>query len=110
MSQSNPFKNKLSDQHLNIINSVESAVKTTGMSVYLVGGTVRDILLNRSPLDLDFLIEGSSDIQYFANLIGGTIVQESQFGTFKIDFEGEIVDFAFSAEGTYLVVVFQVNY
>ena len=101
MSQSNPFKKKLSDQHLNIINSVESAVKTTGMSVYLVGGTVRDILLNRSPLDLDFLIEGSSDIQYFANLIGGTIVQESQFGTFKIDFEGEIVDFAFSRQESY---------
>ena len=101
LSQSNPFKKKLSEQHLKIINSVESAVKTTGMSVYLVGGTVRDILLNRSPLDLDFLIEGSSDTQYFANLIGGTILQESQFGTFKIDFEGEIVDFAFSRQESY---------
>ena len=44
LSQSNPFKKKLSEQHLKIINSVESAVKTTGMSVYLVGGTGRDIL------------------------------------------------------------------
>ena len=101
MSQLNLFKKKLSGSHLNIIVSVESAVKISDISVYLVGGTVRDILLDRSPSDLDFLIEGNIDLQYFANLIGGTLLQESRFGTFKIDFNGEIVDFAFSRQEIY---------
>ena len=102
MSQANPFKNKFSEKHLKIISSVESAAKISGMSIYLVGGTVRDILSNRSPLDLDFVIEGSFDSQYIANLIGGILLQESRFGTFKIDVEREIVDFAFSREESYL--------
>jgi len=99
--QANSFKKNFNDKHLKIINSVESAAKILGMSIYLVGGTVRDILLNRPPLDLDFVIEGSFDSQDIANLIGGILLQESQFGTFKIDIGSEIVDFAFSREEFY---------
>lgn len=44
----------------NIIKVVGKTADTKGLSIFLVGGTVRDILLRVKNYDLDFVIEGDA--------------------------------------------------
>jgi tRNA nucleotidyltransferase (CCA-adding enzyme) len=63
-----------------------------GIKIYLVGGSVRDILLNEKPNDYDFLLEGSS--QLFAEKLkaekGYEILQNKNFHTAKIFFPNSL--------------------
>ena len=55
----------------------------SGYKLYLVGGTVRDLLLKRSSLDLDLLLEGNA-IKFARQLTAGTggkLTIHQQFGT-----------------------------
>lgn len=47
--------------------------------VWLVGGAVRDLLLGRSPLELDVAVEG--EIGPLVELLGGTAQEYERFGT-----------------------------
>lgn len=55
------------------------------LALYLVGGSVRDLLLNRScsNLDLDLVVEGSVDslAEDVASTVGGRLVAHRRFGT-----------------------------
>ncbi len=74
-----------------------------GLSVYLVGGMVRDLLLGRLNLDLDLVVEGSA--AEFAEALkaayGGKPLCQSQFGTSKLDWDGIKVDVASARRETY---------
>ena len=63
--------------------------------VYLVGGTVRDILLGRPNFDVDVAVEGDA-IEFsrkLANELGGRCHPHGQFGTAVVHYgEGEHVD------------------
>ena len=68
-----------------LLFKVEREARTRGISLFLVGGVVRDILLKQMSrdLDLDFVIEGSAidfakDIQ---NLYDGELTIHPNFGT-----------------------------
>jgi tRNA nucleotidyltransferase (CCA-adding enzyme) len=73
-------------------------------SLYLVGGPVRDLLLNRSPLDLDMVVEG--DAPAFARRLGRALnvparVHE-RFGTATLPLPGAgPLDLARSRRETY---------
>jgi len=59
-----------------------------GWPVYLVGGTVRDLLLGRDPLDLDVAVEGSAPAlaKAVSRRAGVELVSESPFGTASLRF------------------------
>jgi tRNA nucleotidyltransferase (CCA-adding enzyme) len=55
-----------------------------GEGVYLVGGTVRDILLGRTSFDVDIAVEG--DALAFARRLGGEVTGHGRFGTAVVRF------------------------
>jgi tRNA nucleotidyltransferase (CCA-adding enzyme) len=55
-----------------------------GDCLYLVGGTVRDILLGRTSFDVDIAVEG--DALAFARELGGEVTGHGRFGTAVVRF------------------------
>lgn len=55
------------------------------LPAYIVGGFVRDLLLNRPGLDFDIVVEGDAIqlAKQLANLHGGRVVSHRRFGTAK---------------------------
>ena len=60
--------------------------ETDGIAVYAVGGVVRDLLLDRSPLDVDLVVEGDgiAFARRLAPEIGGHVRAHAGFGTASI--------------------------
>lgn len=75
-----------------------------GYNLYLIGGLVRDMLLNRKSLDIDITVEGNA-IE-FARILerekkAKIISVHKDFGTVKVQFDGEKIDFASTRSETY---------
>ena len=67
-----------------------------GQRLYLVGGVVRDLLLERSNTDLDLVIEGDA-IDFameLARILNAKVIAHSHFRTAKIKLERWTVDIA----------------
>lgn len=62
---------------------VGQAAAQTGTHPYLVGGSVRDLLLGQTHLDLDLAVEGDANLlaDRLALLIGGRVTHHHRFGT-----------------------------
>ena len=81
-----------------------------GFQVYLVGGMVRDILLNRPTRDPDLLVQETVPVidassRYGAMLavvLRGTVSPPSQFGTVKVEASGLDIDIASARRETYV--------
>jgi tRNA nucleotidyltransferase (CCA-adding enzyme) len=74
----------------------------SGIKLYLVGGVVRDLILQRPNLDLDLVAEGDAIklAEELAKLENGRVVAHSRFNTAKIKWDKWSVDIAASrAEG-----------
>ena len=71
--------------------------------IYLVGGAVRDLLMDKPVVDLDITVErdASTVAQALAAKLSGRVVSRSQFGTFKVEMTGESVDVVTSRRETY---------
>jgi tRNA nucleotidyltransferase (CCA-adding enzyme) len=67
--------------------------------VYLVGGAVRDLLLDRPGADVDLVVEG--DAAALAVRLGGAEVEHERFGTTKVEVGGRQVDIASARTETY---------
>lgn len=65
-----------------------------GVSLYLVGGAVRDLLLGRPTEDLDLVVEGDAETlaSIIAKRLSGQVVSRSQFSTAKIKVDGVSLD------------------
>jgi len=65
------------------------------LALYIVGGFVRDLLLNRPSLDFDLVVEGDaiSLCKSLAHQLGGRVVSHKRFGTAKWQIQGEKVTF-----------------
>ena len=61
-------------------------------AVYVVGGAVRDLLLGRDPLELDFVVEG--DAIAVARRTGGRVIAHERFGTATVEAGGVTFDLA----------------
>jgi len=74
-----------------------------GQSLYLVGGVVRDLLLGRSNLDLDLVVEGNaiSLAQQLADITHGKMVTHPRFNTAKLKWNNWSVDLATARSETY---------
>jgi tRNA nucleotidyltransferase (CCA-adding enzyme) len=56
-------------------------------AVYVVGGAVRDVLLDRTPHELDFVVEGDAVAvaRRAAERLGGTVTVHDRFGTATVE-------------------------
>ncbi len=72
------------------------AVSLPFEGVYLVGGTVRDILLGETGFDLDIAVEGDGIAlaRALADELGGRVVPHEKFGTGVVRWPGGRVDVA----------------
>ncbi|MDZ4768642.1 MAG: hypothetical protein SGJ24_05900 [Chloroflexota bacterium] len=68
-----------------LIDLVTSQAQLSGLSVFIVGGVVRDLLLARPNYDLDFAIEGDAITfaDSLATQFGGSVTRYPPFGTAK---------------------------
>lgn len=75
-----------------------------GYKIYLIGGIVRDLLLNRESHDIDITVEGNA-IEFVRILEKEASAQilslHPDFGTAKVKINGEEIDFASTRSETY---------
>ena len=74
-----------------------------GLPLFLVGGSVRDLLLDRPVLDLDLVVEGDAPrlAAALAEEQGGAVTARSQFGTAKLKVGDLTLDLATARRETY---------
>lgn len=69
-----------------------------GGELYLVGGVVRDLLLKKTPHDIDFLVRNIA-IDHFEEFLrmydSDFLVVGKKFGVYKVVIGGKVFDFAF---------------
>jgi tRNA nucleotidyltransferase (CCA-adding enzyme) len=63
-----------------------------GLSAYLVGGAVRDLLIGRDRADIDVAVEG--DVAELAHRLGGDVRAHERFATATVHVDGLEVDLA----------------
>ena len=75
----------LTPAKLSLLKLIAQHATQEGMPIYIVGGVVRDILLERPGKDVDFVIEGDAITltRSLVNHFGGKITSHKQFGTAK---------------------------
>ena len=80
------------------LESAKKVAENLNLSVYIVGGFVRDLFLNRSRVDIDFLIVGDGNLfarEFAAELGVNNVVTFKTFGTSHFEYEN--LDFEFVA-------------
>jgi tRNA nucleotidyltransferase (CCA-adding enzyme) len=71
-----------------------------GISAYLVGGAVRDLLLDRDRADVDVAVEGGG-VSELARRLGGAVRAHERFATAAVRVDGLEVDLAATRSETY---------
>jgi tRNA nucleotidyltransferase (CCA-adding enzyme) len=68
-----------------LVLTIAREVQTLHAGLYLVGGFVRDLLLDVPNLDIDFVVEGdvSALVEHLCRQFGGEMRYHAQFGTAK---------------------------
>lgn len=75
----------LPEKHIDFIRKVAKTAHEQQAAVYIVGGFVRDLLLERQSLDFDFVVEGDAIVlaHTLARRNGGRVTAHTRFGTAK---------------------------
>ncbi|MSQ12106.1 MAG: CCA tRNA nucleotidyltransferase [Dehalococcoidia bacterium] len=97
------LEHHLSKSQLALLRSAGGLAERAGTPAYLVGGSVRDLLLDRPVLDLDLVVEGDAAAlaSRFAAELGGSITARSQFGTVKLKTAADVLDIATARTESY---------
>ena len=89
----------LTPESLSAVRAVGAAAEAAGVDPFLVGGSVRDLLLARADaLDIDITLVGADDSTFtrIAERTGGQITRRSQFVTAKLQLDSLEIDLAMS--------------
>ena len=80
-----------------------SEARRQNVSLYLVGGPLRDLMLHRRSEDLDLVTEGDTEslAASVAEVIGSKAVLHPQFGTGTVKIAGARLDLAMARKETY---------
>ena len=80
------LEHSLERRQLSVLRGASEASVEIGAVLYLVGGTVRDLICKRSPMDLDISVEADlvETPDFLARRLGGEVVSQSEFGTAKV--------------------------
>ncbi|MCU0488473.1 MAG: CBS domain-containing protein, partial [Anaerolineales bacterium] len=75
----------LPPERLELLKAIAATAHAQHMAVYIVGGFVRDLWLNRPSLDFDLVVEGDaiSLAKSLAHIYGGRVTSHARFGTAK---------------------------
>lgn len=86
-----------------LVVALKQAAERRGLSLYLVGGCLRDLLLGRPTLDIDLTVEGDAAAlaRPVAARAGLRCVVHAAFGTATIKGEGFLLDVASARSETY---------
>ena len=86
-----------------LVRIAANASARHGVELYLVGGTIRDMLLGQSPVDLDLsAVDGTPEFaSTLAQELHGEVVVRSQFGTSKLKIDDIVIDLAIAREESY---------
>lgn len=82
---------------LPLLEQARASAAKRRVSIALVGGSVRDLLLGRAPHDIDFAVLGDAVglARAVANALGGAFyVMDAERGTARVIVDGLILDFA----------------
>lgn len=77
------LKESLSEHIYKLLVHIGKEADRIGLSVFLVGGIVRDLLLGHENEDIDIVVEGDaiSFAERLAEELGGSVTKHEQFGT-----------------------------
>lgn len=95
-SASSPDFSLVPSNRLLLLRRVSDLATARRMSLYIVGGFVRDLLLNRPVNDFDLVTEGNAIhlARAFAHQVGGKVTAHPAFGTARwVSPKGETLDF-----------------
>jgi len=84
--------------------NASQALKAAGGKVYVVGGAVRDALLQKEPNDIDLMVSGlpPEEVQMVLDrLLGSVNLEGKSFGTYKYRTKGQEVEIALPRTDTY---------
>lgn len=86
-----------------VVRDVAVASAELGFPLYLVGGTVRDVILKVPVSDLDLVVVGGGgDVAFrLSERLGGRVAASSQFGTAKLIVRGTSIDLVMARGETY---------
>jgi len=95
-------KNKL--KNISFINTASEIADELEVEVYIIGGYVRDLILNRKNEDIDFLVVG--DVQKYSRQLASTlgiddIVIYKTFGTAHFAYQGLNLEFVGARKESY---------
>jgi poly(A) polymerase len=96
------LKNKIIN--VNFINSASEIADKLELKVFIVGGFIRDLILNRKNEDIDFLVVG--DVLKFSRELAGSlgiddIVIYKTFGTAHFTYQGLNLEFVGARKESY---------
>lgn len=97
------IKKQLPAELVNFMQVAGGVAASQGQNLYLVGGVARDLLLGRTNLDLDLVVEGNAIelAQQLAEINQGKITTYPQFNTAKLQWGKWSVDLATARSETY---------
>ncbi|MFQ5443002.1 MAG: CBS domain-containing protein, partial [Nitrospinales bacterium] len=77
------MKERLPKEIMSLFNVIAQEADAAGISVFVVGGFVRDLLLSIQNLDIDIVVEGDgiSFARKLAKKLGGRVKSHAKFGT-----------------------------
>ncbi len=87
-----------------LVQAAQAVANQQDVSLYLVGGAVRDLLIGRPITDLDLVVEGDAArlASGLAAALSGDVTHRSQFGTFKVKVGDDSLDLVTARTETYL--------
>ena len=102
MNISNLLTNLLESNQQSAIKSIGIAAQSLGVRAFLVGGSVRDLILGRPLSDIDISVEcRPENLLKTPELRGTLLVSASDFGTAKFNINNELIDVAMARSEVY---------
>ncbi len=103
MNLASQLERYLPQQVQELLGAVRKEANLSGKRLYLVGGIVRDLLLNHHSLDLDLVIEGDtlSLAKRVASVTRAKLIIHPHFGTAKLGYNNFTLDIATARNETY---------
>ena len=97
------IKDKFSLTDITVLDKIIDITSKKKIRCYLVGGAVRDIILGKTPKDLDFVVDKKAEniSSEIALELNGEVLSNSEFGTSKLSFKKSIYDIANARSETY---------
>ena len=103
MNVSDRLEQRLTGVRLSVLGELSQLAAGLGVDLYLVGGTVRDVLADAPITDIDIMASGNAErlVESIREQGDGKIRKASAFGTWSLTVQGVEVDLATARRETY---------